>query len=123
MAPRSGLRTTTVSWWSNNWYLLDTLSGGTVPPPFKGFVGVATLPSTTPAGFCAMPWSTSGGNSPPPPATVPSYMGVLVVPKVTKTGNTLSGNYVKIVVVKTDPGYAPGPQNSGTGTVVAVYCH
>jgi kumamolisin len=118
----SATPTTTVTWWNNNWYSLNSLSGGTPPPPFKGFVSVVTLPSTTPAGFCTMPWSTSGGNSQPPPASVPSYMGVVVAPSITKTGNTLSGNYVKIVVVKTDPGYAPGPENSGSGKVVATYC-
>jgi hypothetical protein len=118
----SATPSTTVNWWNNNWYLLNTLSGGAVPPPFKGFVTVATLPSTTPAGFCTMPWSTSGGNSQPPPATVPSYMGVIVVPKITKTGNTLNGSYVKIVVVKTDPGYAPGPANVGSGKIVATFC-
>jgi hypothetical protein len=49
-------------------------------------------------------------------------MGVIVASKITKKGNTISGNYAKIVVVKTDPGYAPGPQNSGTGTIVATFC-
>jgi hypothetical protein len=113
---------TTVTWWSNNWYLLNILSGGTAPSPFKGFVGAVTLPTTTPANVCSGNWSTTGGNSPPPPATVPSYMGVIVASKITKAGNKLNGNYSKIVVVKTNPGYAPGPQNSGTGTIVATFC-
>jgi IPT/TIG domain/Bacterial Ig-like domain (group 3) len=113
---------TTVTWWSNNWYLLNILSGGTAPSPFKGFVGTVTLPTTTPANVCSGTWSTSGGNSPPPPATVPSYMGVIVASKITKAGNKINGNYIKIVVVKTNPGYAPGPQNSGTGTIVATFC-
>jgi Pro-kumamolisin, activation domain/Bacterial Ig-like domain (group 3)/Subtilase family len=113
---------TTVTWWSNNWYLLNTLSGGTAPSPFKGFVGVVTLPTTTPANVCSGTWGTTGGNSPPPPPTVPSYMGVIVATKITKPRNTLNGNYVKIVVVKTNPGYAPGPQNAGTGTIVATFC-
>ena len=113
---------TTVTWWSNNWYLLNILSGGTAPSPFKGFVGTVTLPTTTPANVCGSNWATSGGNSPPPPATVPSYMGVIVASKITKSGNKINGNYNKIVVVKTNPGYAPGPQNSGTGTIVATFC-
>lgn len=113
---------TTVSWWSNNWYLQNSLSGGTAPSPFKGFVGTATLPSTTPANVCAGIWATSGGNSPPPPAAVPTYTGVIVATKITKSGNTINGNYAKIVGVKTNPGYAPGPQNSGTGTIVANFC-
>jgi IPT/TIG domain/Bacterial Ig-like domain (group 3) len=118
----SATPTTTVNWWNNNWYLLNSLSGGTAPPPFKGFVAAVTLPTTTPADICSGSWSSGGGNSPPPPATVPSYMGVAVAGKVTKSGNTINGSYAKIVVVKTDPGYAPGPQNAGTGKIVATFC-
>ena len=118
----AGAGSSTVTWWSNNWYLLNSLSGGPAPSPFKGFVGTVTLPNKSPANVCSGNWSTSGGNSPPPPATVPSYMGVIVASNITKKGNTISGNYAKIVVVKTDPGYAPGPQNSGTGTIVATFC-
>jgi hypothetical protein len=114
--------TTTVTWWSDNWYQLDALSGGTAPSSFKGFVAVVTLPTKTPANICASSWTTSTGNSPPPPATVPSYMGVIVASKITKAGSTLKSGYAKIVVVKTNPGYAPGPQNAGTGTIVATFC-
>jgi IPT/TIG domain-containing protein/Big-like domain-containing protein len=113
---------TTVTWWNKDWYLLNSLSGGQAPPPFKGFVVSTTLPNTTPANVCSSAWTTSGGNSPPPPATVPSYMGVIVTKKITKSGNTINGSYFKIVVVKTDPGYAPGPNNSGTGKIVATFC-
>lgn len=115
--------TGTVTWWSNNWYLLNNLSGGTAPPAFKGFVATIGLPATTPAGACSGTWTTSGGNSATPPSTVPSYMGVIVTSHVTKPpGNVAAGSYVKIVVVKTNGGYAPGPTNSGTGTVVATFC-
>ena len=57
-----------------------------------------------------------------PPSTVPSYMGVLVASSITKTGSTISGNTIKIVVVKTDPGYSGNPGHAGTGTIVATYC-
>jgi len=113
---------TTVTWWSNNWNLLDKLSGGIAPAPFKGFVGSAPLPNTTPANVCSGNWVTTGGNSPPPPATVPKYMGVIVSTKITKSGKNMDGNYVKIVVVKTNGGYAPGPTNAGTGTIIATFC-
>jgi hypothetical protein len=118
----SAVPSTTVNWWNQNWNLLNSLSGGAAPPAFKGFLATVTLPSTTPANLCSSNWTTSGGNSPPPPATVPSYMGVVVTSKITKAGNNLNGNYVKIVVVQTNPGYAPGPMNSGTGTIVATFC-
>lgn len=116
------LPTTTVTWWKDNWYQLNSLSGGAAPPSFKGFIASVPLPTTTPAITCSGAWASSGGNSPPPPATVPSYMGVVVPPKITKAGSTVKGNYGKIVVVKTNPGYAPGPFNSGTGTIVATFC-
>ncbi len=68
-------------------------------------------------------WTTGGGNSPPPPATVPAYMGVIVASQITKApGSIINGSYVKIVVVKTNPGYAPGPMNAGTGMIVATFC-
>jgi hypothetical protein len=112
----------TVTWWSNNWYLADNLSGGFAPPSFKGFASSVTLPNTTPANVCSSSWTTTGGNSPPPPATVPSYMGVIVASTITKTGNIIKSIYAQIVVVKTDPGYAPGPDNLGTGEIVASFC-
>ena len=49
-------------------------------------------------------------------------MGVLVASTATKSGSTISGNTVKIVVVKTDPGYSTNPGHDGTGTYVATYC-
>jgi hypothetical protein len=33
-----------------------------------------------------------------------------------------SGDIAHIVVVKTNPGYAPNPASTGTGTIVATYC-
>ena len=53
---------------------------------------------------------------------IPSYMGVLVPSAITGSGSTISGNTVKIVVVKTDPGYSTSPGHNGTGTYVATYC-
>ena len=46
-------------------------------------------------------------------------MGVLVASSVTKSGSNVNGVWGRIVVVKTDPGYAPGPGHTGTGTIVA----
>lgn len=47
---------------------------------------------------------------------------MIVAKKITKTGKTLNGSYFEIVVVKTDPGYAPGPLNQGNGKIVATFC-
>jgi hypothetical protein len=49
-------------------------------------------------------------------------MGTLVSSSIKKsTTGAIVGSVVKIVVVKTNPGYAPNPMDPGTGTVVAVY--
>ena len=48
-------------------------------------------------------------------------MGV-VVSGVAKSGSTISGGVLKIVVVVTAPGYVPNPGSAGTRTIVATYC-
>jgi uncharacterized repeat protein (TIGR01451 family) len=109
--------TGTVTFWGAQWFFANTLSGGIPPSAFKGFE------NSTPVPACgATIWTTSGGASPPPPATIPTYMGVIVTSNVAKSGRTISGNIVHIVVVKTDPGYAPDAGSTGTGTMVATVC-
>lgn len=112
----------TVSWWGHSWTKENSLSGGGAPAAFKGFASTVNLPTSTPPAVCGSPWTTGPGNSPPPPATVPQYMGVLVSSSVSQSGSTIAGNTTSIVVVNVQPGYAANPGNPGTGTVVAVYC-
>jgi hypothetical protein len=115
--------TTTLTFWSSNWWLLNTLSGGPAPLAFKGFaLNVLGLPTSSPPASCGGTFATSGGNSPPPAAFPPSYMGAVVTGNVTKTGNTISGSFSHIVVLKTDPGFTTSPGHNGTGTIVATYC-
>lgn len=109
---------TTVTWWGDRWSTRNSLSGGGVTPSFKGFAGA--LSSNPPS--CGSTWTTGPGNSPPPVSGVPSYMGTLVVRRVAKAGDTFAGTIVNIVVVRTNPGYAPEPKYAGTGTIVATYC-
>lgn len=105
-----------VEFWGSQWSKLNVLSSGPAPSAFKGFG------SNTPQS-CSGTWTTGTGNSPGPPATVPSYMGVIVSSSVVQSGSTVfSGNVPKIVVVKTNPGYGPMPSTPGTGTVVATFC-
>jgi hypothetical protein len=111
--------TTTLTWWGAQWASLNSVTGGPVEPSFKGFAGHPT-PSSPPA--CGGTWTTPPGNSPPPVSGVPAYMGVLVSSSISVAGSTFSGNDPKIVVVKTNPGYAPSPGHPGTGTYVATYC-
>jgi hypothetical protein len=107
-----------VTFWSQEWSSTNVLSAGVAPDSFKGFA--ATLSTTPPA--CGLTWTTAPGANSAPPATVPAYMAVLVSSSVVKSGATISGNAPAIVVVKTDPGYAPNPGHPGTGTVVATLC-
>lgn len=114
---------TTVTWWGDRWSDLNNLSGGVAPPAFKGFAEKLTsLPTSSPPAKCSGTWTTTGGNSPPPASGVPSYMGVVVASSITKPSSAISGNFGKIVVVKTNSGYAPTPDHHGTGTVVATFC-
>jgi PKD repeat protein len=112
----------TVTWWADTWSSLNSLSGGPAPTSDKGFAGKVSLPTSTPPAVCGGNWTTTAGNSPPPTSGVPSYMGTLVTSKVTKNGSSIAGNTVHIVVVKTNPGYAPDPSHHGTGVIVATYC-
>jgi Bacterial Ig-like domain (group 3)/Peptidase M66 len=115
--------TTTVSWWNDAWWTVNTLTGGVAPLSFKGFAATVTaLPTTSPADVCGSTFKTLPGNSPPPTGDIPAYMGVLVANSVTKAGNGVTGKWGQIVVVKTNPGYAPSPGHPGTGTIVATFC-
>jgi len=108
---------TSVTYWGAQWPKLNTLSGGSAPADFKGF---EDNPSTA---ACGVSWSTDPGNSTPPPTgPLPAFMAVIVSSSISKSGSTISGNTVHIVIVKTNPGYAPNPGHAGTGTVVAVVC-
>jgi len=49
-------------------------------------------------------------------------MGVIATSSSTQNGSAISGNTVHIVIVQTNPGYAPDSGHAGTGTVVAVVC-
>ena len=119
----AGAGSSTVTWWGDTWWMLNVLSGGTAPSSFKGFAGTITLPTTSPPpAICASAWSSTGGASPPPTSGVPSYMGVVVTSSVKKSGSSISGNSVHIVVLKVNPGYGPSPTTPGTGTIVATFC-
>jgi len=116
--------TKVVTWWGDTWTQVNALTGGAAPSSFKGFEGsVASLPTggSQPA-TCSGTTQTTGGNSPPPTSGVPSYMGVVVTAHTGKTGNAITGDFVHIVVVHVNPGYAPTPDHPGTGTIVATYC-
>lgn len=107
----------TVTFWSAQWAKDNSLGGRGAPRRFKGFADNPRTP------VCGLNWSADPGNSTPPPSgPLPAFMGVVVTDSVTKSGSTISGNSIHIVVIQTNPGYAPNPGHAGTGKVVAVIC-
>lgn len=107
------------TFWGAQWPSLNSLSGGVAPSSFKGFA--ASLSAEPPA--CGATWTTGpGAAASPPSGPLPEYMGVLVPAHVTKSGATIAGDIMAIVVVHTAGGYAPDPGHAGTGTIVAEYC-
>ena len=108
---------TSVTFWGAEWWKLNNLTGGAAPASFKGFA------KSPPTATCGTDWTTSPGNSAPPPlGPLPSFMGVIVASSISQSGSTISGNTVHMVIVQTNPGYAPNPGHAGTGTVVAQIC-
>ncbi len=107
-----------VLWWGASWGKPGHGAGRGGTASFKGFA--ESYDPNPPA--CGGSWTAPPGDSGRPPSTVPQYMGVLVTDRVTKKGSLITGAIVKIVVVKTDPGYAPNPGHKGTGKIVATYC-
>jgi len=110
--------TDTVTWWSHSWWMEDSLTNGPAPAAFKGFATDFSSDDPT----CGDTWTTRPGNSPHPPADVPDVITVIVSDNITKDGDTISGNVVRVVQVATDPGYGPDPGHPGTGRVVATLC-
>lgn len=107
----------TATFWSSDWNVLNSVSGGTAPSGFKGFSRNPAGPTT-----CGGTFSTRAGNSPPPSSAVPAYTALLVTALVTKDGDTITGTKPSIVVVQTNPGYDPAPGHPGTAQVLAVLC-
>ncbi len=121
-AVHSATPSTTLTWWGSKWAKLNPLSGGGAPS-FKGFVqAFANGPTTVADPVCGGTWTGTPGGSAALPTSVPAYMAVVVAGKVTQSGGTISGNVAEVVIVKTNPGYQPNPDDPGTGTVVATLC-
>jgi hypothetical protein len=109
---------TSVTFWGAQWWNANSLSGGVAPASFKGF---AETPGTLPA--CGETWSSLPGNSLGPPlGPLPEFIDVIVASRIEKSGRTISGDTKEVVVVKTEPGYAPDPGHAGVGTVVEKVC-
>ena len=108
---------TQVTFWGAQWWKLNSLSGvAYAPAAFKGYI-TTPLPSPPVVGGT---WRTDPGNSSNPPASVPTYLAVVVTSSTTKSGSLITGNVVGLAIVRVDPGYAGSPGHAGSGTIVAV---
>ncbi len=105
-----------ITFWGAQWAKANNLSGGSAPSAFKGFSDNPVTPT------CGTPWSAAPGNSSPPPAAVPTYTAMIVASSISKGGPQSTGDTLHIVIVRTDPGYAPNPGHAGTGVIVGVLC-
>ncbi len=114
----SNLGGASVYFWGSQWLQNNPMSIGLGPGTnsFKGFENGLGPPA------CGGTWTSRPGNSTPPPAGVPANMALIVSSQVTKSGNVLSGDVKRIVIVSTDPGYSSNPGHIGTGRVIAVLC-
>lgn len=99
-----------VTFWGSQWEKANQLSGGSAPSSFNGYADTVD----------GAVWTSGPGNSSKPPDTIPAYMAVIASRSITKSGSTIRGDIPIIVIVKTDPGYAPNGGHAGTGTVLAV---
>jgi hypothetical protein len=108
-----------VTFWGAQWWKLNTVTGSPGVASFKGF---ADMTASNPP-KCGDRWTTRPGNSSNPPAGIPPFMAVIVSSKIDKSGPSISGDTRRVVVVQTNPGYAPNPGHAGTGKVVGEVCH
>ena len=106
-----------VTFWGSSWVKANgfkTISQSS----FKGYAN-RTAPACGTQQWAA---NSAAGSSSLPPATVPTYMPVLVTSSLSQSSTSAGGSVVAVVVVRTNPGYGPDPSRAGTGTVVAVLC-
>ena len=104
-------------WWKNNPMSLFSTKGW---ESFKGFAGTVNRAPVT-GGPCGT-FNSRVGNSPPPPATIPDLVGIIVTDKITKDGPGESGKILQILIVDSDGNYAPNPGHIGRGAVVSIEC-
>jgi RHS repeat-associated protein len=119
-----------VNFWGSQW--ASQVTGGDYQgnPSFKGYAQSVVTPLAVcepTARTSGSPqldsscWTSKPGNS-KPPATLSSYIGVIVSTSIAKQGSSIYGNIAALVVVQVDPSspYDSDPGHPGFGTVAAV---
>ncbi|MEO8379140.1 MAG: Ig-like domain-containing protein [Acidobacteriota bacterium] len=114
-----------VNFWGAQWESQVLQGDFPANASFKGFADpIAQIhicqPTATRQTLTPTCWISKGGQSWPPPVSIPSYIEVIVSTVIAKGGNDIYGNIAAAVVVKVEPGYDPVPGKPGSGTIVAV---
>lgn len=97
-----------VRFYDAQWATYNPMSGGSGPKSFKGYAN-----SVNGSTFSALP-----GGTVTPPASVPSYMGVIVTGKVNEANGVITGNVEYIAIVHVNV-YVATVGGSGHGSLVS----
>jgi hypothetical protein len=111
----SAVANSPVTFWGSRWWKDNQVSTATAPAAFKGYA--LSIDSV------ACTFTTTTGNSAPPPDVLPpqgQVITVLVTNSVTQSGPKITGAITGFALVKTDGGYDSNPGHAGTGTVISV---
>jgi hypothetical protein len=119
-----------VNFWGSQWASQVTGGDYQANPSFKGYAQSVVAP----VAICEPTAHTSGsplldnscwmskpGNS-KPPATLSSYIGVIVSTSIAKQGSTIYGNIAALVVVQVDPNSPYGSDPGHPGYEVEANC-
>ena len=106
-----------VNFWGPQWWRYNGVSG-VVGNGLSGFKGDVT----TADNFCGGIWTTTTGNSAPPPLAIGQPVVVIVTDAVGKNGSTISGTIQKILLVNHDATYDHNVGHHGFGSVTTVLC-
>jgi RHS repeat-associated protein/uncharacterized repeat protein (TIGR01451 family) len=114
-----------VNFWGSQWKS-QVLQGQAISA-FKGLADPVSQihicqPSATQRDLTPTCWVSKGGQTFPPPISVPAYIEVIVSTVIAKQGSDIYGNIAAAAVVKVDPQppYGPDPGKPGYGVIVAV---
>ena len=116
-----------VNFWGSQWESQVLQGEYHTNPSFKGLADPVSQihicqPNATPQGLTPTCWVSKGGQTWPPPISVPAYIEVIVSTVIAKAGTDIYGNIAGAAVVKVDPQppYGPDPGKPGYGVIVAV---
>jgi hypothetical protein len=103
-----------LNFWGSQWAKQVVAGNYSAGASFKGYASVLNS--------AALTWLASPGNSSAPPATISQYIAVIVTTNATKSGNKISGNIDKVVILKVDnpSGYANDPGHPASGVVQTI---